>query len=40
MNSKATHLLTAYAAKAQLVLAQVKVDGKSNEISAIPDSGH
>lgn len=37
MNGKAVHLLTAYAAKARLVLAQVKVDDKSNEITAIPE---
>lgn len=32
----AAHLLGAYAAKARLVLAQQAVDGKSNEIAAIP----
>ncbi|MGZ8219815.1 ISAs1 family transposase [Methylomagnum sp.] len=32
----AVHLLSAYAAKARLVLAQQAVDGKSNEITAIP----
>ena len=32
----AVHLLSAYAAKARLVLAQRAVDGKSNEITAIP----
>ncbi len=37
MNGKAIHLLTAYAAKARLVLAQVNVDGKTNEITAIPE---
>ncbi len=33
----AVHLLSAYAAKARLVLASQAVDGKSNEITAIPD---
>ena len=32
----AVRLLGAYAAKARLVLAQQAVDGKSNEITAIP----
>jgi predicted transposase YbfD/YdcC len=32
----AVHLLSAYAAQARLVLAQQAVDGKSNEITAIP----
>lgn len=32
----AAHLLSAYAAKARLVLAQQAVDGKPNEITAIP----
>ena len=32
----AVHLLSAYAAKARLVLANQTVDGKSNEITAIP----
>lgn len=32
----AVHLLSAYAAKARLVLASQAVDGKSNEITAIP----
>lgn len=36
MNGKAVHLLSAYAAQARLVLAQAEVDGKSNEITAIP----
>jgi len=31
------HLVSAYAAKARLVLAQQAVDGKTNEITAIPD---
>jgi predicted transposase YbfD/YdcC len=33
----AVHLLSAYAAKARLVLASQAVDGNSNEITAIPD---
>jgi predicted transposase YbfD/YdcC len=33
----AVHLLSAYAAKARLVLASQAVDGKSNEITAIPE---
>jgi hypothetical protein len=37
MNGKAVHVLSAYAAKARLVLAQTTVDGKSNEITAIPE---
>jgi predicted transposase YbfD/YdcC len=37
MNGKAVHLLSAYAAKARLVLTQTTVDGKSNEITAIPE---
>jgi len=32
----AAHIVTAFAARQRLVLAQVKVDAKSNEISAIP----
>ena len=32
-----THLLQAFAAEAKLTLAQVKVDGKSNEIPALPE---
>ncbi|MGZ5011787.1 MAG: ISAs1 family transposase [Methylobacter sp.] len=36
-NGKAVHLLSAYAAKARLVLTQTTVDGKSNEITAIPE---
>ena len=32
-----THLLQAFASEAQLTLAQVKVDGKSNEIPALPE---
>ncbi len=35
--SGALHLLSAYATEAGLVLAQRAVDGKSNEITAIPD---
>ena len=31
------HLLSAWASSCRLVLAQVKVDGKSNEITAIPE---
>jgi predicted transposase YbfD/YdcC len=37
LNGKAVHLLTAYAAKSRLVLAKTTVDGKTNEITAIPD---
>jgi predicted transposase YbfD/YdcC len=37
MNGKAVQVLSAYAAKARLVLAQTTVDGKSNEITAIPE---
>jgi hypothetical protein len=37
MNGKAVHLLSAYAAKARLVLMQTQVDEKSNEITAIPE---
>lgn len=37
MDGKAVHLLSAYAAQAQLVLTQTIVDGKTNEITAIPD---
>jgi predicted transposase YbfD/YdcC len=37
MNGKAVHLLSAYAAQARLVLMQTPVDGKSNEITAIPE---
>jgi predicted transposase YbfD/YdcC len=36
-NNRAIILVSAWASKAQLVLAQEKVSGKSNEISAIPD---
>jgi predicted transposase YbfD/YdcC len=37
-NSKsAMHMVSAFASEARLVLAQVKVDEKSNEITAIPD---
>ena len=32
-----THLLQAFASEAKLTLAQVKVDGKSNEIPALPE---
>ena len=32
-----THLLQAFASEARLTLAQVKVDGKSNEIPALPE---
>jgi predicted transposase YbfD/YdcC len=35
-NTKATHLVSAWACSNQLVLGQTKVDGKSNEITAIP----
>lgn len=35
-NSRATHLVSAWACENQLVLGQAKVDGKSNEIKAIP----
>jgi predicted transposase YbfD/YdcC len=35
-NTKATHLVSAWACQNQLVLGQTKVDGKSNEITAIP----
>jgi predicted transposase YbfD/YdcC len=35
-NTKATHLVSAWACNNQLVLGQTKVDGKSNEITAIP----
>lgn len=38
MNGKAAvHLLSAYVAKARLVLMQTQVDEKSNEITAIPE---
>lgn len=37
MDGKAIHLLSAYAAKARLVLTQQAVDGKTNEITAIPE---
>ena len=37
LNGKAVHVLSAYAAKARLVWAQTTVDGKSNEITAIPE---
>ena len=32
-----THLLQAFASQAKLTLAQVEVDGKSNEIPALPE---
>lgn len=35
--SKAIHLISAWASQSRLVLAQVKVDDKSNEISALPE---
>jgi predicted transposase YbfD/YdcC len=35
-NTKATHLVSAWACNNKLVLGQTKVDGKSNEITAIP----
>ena len=35
-NSKAIHLVNAWACSNELVLGQLKVDGKSNEITAIP----
>ncbi|WOL41015.1 ISAs1 family transposase [Pyramidobacter sp. YE332] len=34
---KASHVLTAFASRAQLVLGQIKTDEKSNEITAIPE---
>lgn len=37
VNGKAVHLLSAYAAQARLVLTQAIVDGKTNEITVIPD---
>lgn len=37
LNGKAVHLLTAYAANARVVLLQKTVDGKTNEITVIPD---
>lgn len=37
IDGKAVHLLSAYAAQARLVLTQTVVDGKTNEITAIPD---
>jgi predicted transposase YbfD/YdcC len=36
-NRSAIHMVSAWATKARLVLGQVKVDDKSNEITAIPD---
>jgi predicted transposase YbfD/YdcC len=36
LNGNAVHLLSAYAAKARLVLTQTAVDTKTNEITAIP----
>ncbi len=35
-NSKAIHLVNAWACSNELVLGQLKADGKSNEITAIP----
>jgi hypothetical protein len=35
-NKSALHLISAWASKQRLVLAQMKVDDKSNEITAIP----
>lgn len=37
LGKSAIHLVSAWATQSQLVLAQVKVDDKSNEITAIPD---
>jgi predicted transposase YbfD/YdcC len=37
LDNKAVHVLTAYAAKGQLVLTQMAVDNKTNEITAIPE---
>jgi predicted transposase YbfD/YdcC len=36
-NSPSIHMVSAFATEARLVLGQVKVDDKSNEITAIPD---
>lgn len=36
-NGKAIHLMSAFAAEARLVLAQHEVDGKGNEITALPE---
>jgi hypothetical protein len=35
-NGKAVHLVSAFAAENQLILAQLAIDEKSNEITAIP----
>lgn len=37
MGKKATHVINAWSSTNQVVLAQMKVDGKSNEITAIPE---
>jgi predicted transposase YbfD/YdcC len=37
LGKSAIHMVSAWATQSQLVLAQVKVDDKSNEITAIPD---
>jgi predicted transposase YbfD/YdcC len=37
LGTSAIHMVSAWATQSQLVLAQIKVDDKSNEITAIPD---